>query len=295
MVATENNRAALIPSAFTATFFDWSIKTAPYLIAVPMAIFGIQHFIYLDFVANYIPPWIPWRVFWACFTGLALIAAAAAIVTKLWVRWAATLLGVMIFLWVLLLHTSRIAAQPAEFGEWRGIFQALAMSGCAFALAGTIPSSPHSGRSGAGLFRMLASLSDWGTKVAPWFFGVAMTGLGVEHFIFTRVVTPQVPLWIPGPAAPNYLTGAALVLCGIGICLPRMRQKCAGLLCILIFLSMLLFHLPVALRSSRFESDWTKTLVLSGGTLLLAISLTNRERKNKSGSPLRHRIELNLR
>jgi hypothetical protein len=42
----------------------------PFFIATPMFLFGVQHFIYLSFVANFIPAWIPWHYFWACFTGL---------------------------------------------------------------------------------------------------------------------------------------------------------------------------------------------------------------------------------
>src|SRR5262249_50303523 len=64
------------PRDFAEMLFNRLAKAAPILIATPMAIFGVQHFIYLDFVANFMPPWIPWRVFWACFTGVALIAAA---------------------------------------------------------------------------------------------------------------------------------------------------------------------------------------------------------------------------
>jgi uncharacterized membrane protein len=229
----------------------WAGKAAPFFIAIPMGIFGVQHFIYLDFVAHFIPEWIPWRVFWACFTGVALIAAAGGIIFKLWDRSAATLLGIMIFLWVVLLHTSRIAAEPAAFAEWRGIFQALAMSGCAFALAGNA-GSPRS------------------LKLAPLLMGVGMIGLGAEHFIFAKVTAPQVPVWIPGTVAGNYLAGALLIGCGAGFCWNRSRRDSAVLLAVLVFSSMLVFHLPVALRSSRFESDWTKTFVLSGGAILLA-------------------------
>src|SRR5437868_5229947 len=53
---------------------DWThyaAKVAPVFIAIPMGILGVQHFIYLDFVAHFIPDWIPWRTFWACFTGVA--------------------------------------------------------------------------------------------------------------------------------------------------------------------------------------------------------------------------------
>jgi uncharacterized membrane protein len=104
-------------------FIASSAKVGPYFIAIPMAIYGVQHFIYLQFVADFIPAWIPGHRFWACFTGVALIAAAVGIVLKQWDRLAATLLGSMIFLWVILLHTSRLAAKPHDQAEWRGIFR----------------------------------------------------------------------------------------------------------------------------------------------------------------------------
>jgi uncharacterized membrane protein len=236
-----------------------------------MAIFGVQHFIYLQFVADFIPAWIPWRTFWACFTGVALIASAVGIVFRICDRWAATLLGSMIFLWVILLHTSRIAAKPGDFSEWRGVFQALAMSGCGFVLSAfltrrksavpTRPPGPH---------ELLSALSKWGAKASPYFIGISMAALGVEHFVFTDVTAPQVPVWIPGTTLGNYLTGAALIALGAGICVEWSRWWSSALLGMVIFLSMAMVHLPVVLKSTRFESDWTKTFVLSGGAILLA-------------------------
>jgi uncharacterized membrane protein len=250
---------------------EWVTTAASLLIAVPMFIFGVQHFIYLSFVANFIPAWIPWRSFWACFTGLALIAAACGIMLKRWALPAATLLGTMIFLWVLLLHTSRIAASPNDFGEWRGIFQALTMSGCAFALVGSLKATAAE-KSRNGLAQLLTILSGLGTKAAPWFMGVGIVALGLEHFVFREVTTPQVPVWIPGTTLGNLCSGSVLVLCGAGICMRRFGRGASIVLAILVGLSMLLVHLPVVLRSSRFESDWTKTLVLTGGAILLAKS-----------------------
>jgi len=236
-----------------------------------MAVFGVQHFIYLSFVANFIPAWIPFRTFWACFTGIALIAAAIGIIFRIWKRVAATLLGTMILLWVLLLHTSRIAAQPTDFGEWRGIFQALAMSGCAFALAASVRRNPRAPAAPPNRFvRSLNLLSEAGGKWAPYFVGVGIAALGLEHFIFVEVSAPQVPVWIPGTVLGNYLSGAALIACGLGLFFPKARRHAALGLALMVFTSMLVFHLPVVLRAPRFESDWTKTLVLSGGAILLA-------------------------
>jgi uncharacterized membrane protein len=253
------------------TVIAWGAKGAPYFIAIPMAIFGVQHFIYLQFVTDFIPAWIPWRTFWACFTGVALIAAAVGIVFKVCHRWAATLLGTMIFLWVLLLHTSRLAARPGDFGEWRGIFQALAMSGCAFVLVRSVARREQTLEKPRNvLARALTAVSELGARLAPYFVGVSMVALGLEHFVFAKVATPQVPVWIPGTTVRNYLSGTALIALGIGICSQRTRRRASTLLGIMIFLSMIFVHAPVVFRSPRFESDWTKTLVLSGGALLLA-------------------------
>lgn len=42
----------------------------------------------------------------------------------------------MFFLWVVLLHSPRVAAHLHNEGEWNSLFVALAMSGAAFVLTG---------------------------------------------------------------------------------------------------------------------------------------------------------------
>jgi hypothetical protein len=112
-----------------------------FLIAISLVVFAVQHFLYAGFVANLIPGWIPARLFWAYFTGIAFVAAALAIATKKMMRLAATLLGTMFLLWVLVLHIPRVAGSPRNGDEVTSLFVALAMSGIAFALAGVSPSS----------------------------------------------------------------------------------------------------------------------------------------------------------
>jgi len=70
-------------------------------------------------------------------------AAAAGILYQRLARPAATLLGVMFFLFVVLLHIPRIATHPSDGNEWTSGFVALAMSGGAWVLA---RNSPLAGR-----------------------------------------------------------------------------------------------------------------------------------------------------
>ncbi len=104
--------------------------------AVFLLVAGVQHFVYADFVVTLVPGWMPGRAFWAYFTGVALLCGGAGILTPRTVRVAGALSGVMIFLWVFLLHLPRAFADFANAGETSGVFEAVSLSGVAFLAAG---------------------------------------------------------------------------------------------------------------------------------------------------------------
>jgi hypothetical protein len=107
-----------------------------FLIAISLVVFAVQHFMYARFVATLIPAWIPARLFWAYFTGLAFVAASLAIATKRMLGMAAMLLGTMFLLWVVLLHIPRVAGAIRNGDEVTSLFVAVAMCGLSFTLAG---------------------------------------------------------------------------------------------------------------------------------------------------------------
>jgi uncharacterized membrane protein YphA (DoxX/SURF4 family) len=107
-----------------------------FLIAISLVVFAVQHFMYARFVATLVPAWIPARLFWAYFTGIAFVAAAISIATKRVLGMAAMLLGTMFFLWVVLLHIPRVAGAIRNGNEVTSLFVAVAMCGLSFVLAG---------------------------------------------------------------------------------------------------------------------------------------------------------------
>jgi uncharacterized membrane protein YphA (DoxX/SURF4 family) len=115
-----------------------TIKLGRLLFAIPLVVFGVQHFLYAGFVATLVPSWILGHLFWAYFVGVAFVAAAVSIATEMNARLASTLLGIMFLLWVLILHLPRVVAAPHNGNEWTSAFVALAMSGGAFLVAGTL-------------------------------------------------------------------------------------------------------------------------------------------------------------
>jgi uncharacterized membrane protein len=113
-----------------------------FFLPVTVIAFGIDHFLYPDFVASLVPKWIPGALFWTYFAAVALIASGVAMIVNIQARLAALMLGIMIFLWFLMLHIPRAIADPhtGNGNEWTSVFEALAFSGIAFMLA-ALPAS----------------------------------------------------------------------------------------------------------------------------------------------------------
>lgn len=101
-------------------------------------VFGIAHFLYIPFTASMIPAWIPWRVFWAWFTGAGHIAAGVSIVTGVLARLGAMLLAIMFTGFVLLVHAPRIVADPGSRLEWHLLSTALLLTGAAWITASAL-------------------------------------------------------------------------------------------------------------------------------------------------------------
>jgi uncharacterized membrane protein YphA (DoxX/SURF4 family) len=106
--------------------------------SVMLICFGIDHFLYVEFVATLVPSWIPGHIFWTYFAAAALIGSGLCILFKIKIRLVSILLGIMLFIWFVILHIPRaIAADPNtdKGNEMTSVFQALAFSGIAFVIA----------------------------------------------------------------------------------------------------------------------------------------------------------------
>jgi uncharacterized membrane protein len=113
------------------------IPFGPILFCITMISFGICHFLYTETVENLVPGWIPMHRFWTYFAGIALIGSGIALILRVQTKLIGNLLGIMIFLWVILLHIPRGIANPVEHNgnEVTSAFSALAFSGIAFMIA----------------------------------------------------------------------------------------------------------------------------------------------------------------
>jgi uncharacterized membrane protein YphA (DoxX/SURF4 family) len=102
-----------------------------------MISFGLSHFYYTGTVADLVPGWIPAHLFWTYFAAIALIGSGIAIIIRFRVFLISNLLGLMIFIWFIILHIPRALVAPlANNGnEVTSAFSALAFSGIALVIA----------------------------------------------------------------------------------------------------------------------------------------------------------------
>jgi uncharacterized membrane protein YphA (DoxX/SURF4 family) len=126
-------------ASFTQT--DRLLRAAVIAMGICLVIFGLAHFMYLEFTAAMVPAWIPGgQRFWAVFTGAAHIAAGVALLTGLQARLAAILLTVMFAGFGLLVHLPLLLAQANQL-NWVMNSINLALTGAAWTFAQTIAQS----------------------------------------------------------------------------------------------------------------------------------------------------------
>jgi uncharacterized membrane protein len=228
-------------------------------VAISLAVFGVQHFIYGGFVATLVPAFMPGRLFWAYFVGVAFVAAAMGILTKMLARPAATMLGVMFFLFVVLLHIPRIVGNSSDGNEWTSGFVALAMCGGAWILASAAPLEER-------------EKADPFLKLGRYFFALAFVAFGVQHIVYARFGAGLGPPWYLGRPLWACLFGGVLVGAGAAILLGQKGRMAANLLATTLILFFLLLCVPRIIGQPHNPNPWTsgfEVLALCGGALVL--------------------------
>src|SRR6267154_6545687 len=200
-------------------------------VAISLVVVGFQHFIYGGFVATLVPAFMPGRLFWAYFVGVAFFAATIGILTRMLARPAATMLGVMFFLFVMLLHIPRIIGKSNDGNEWTSGFVALAMCGGAWILASAAPLHER-------------EKADPFLKLGRYFFALAFLAFGIQHLVFGRYAAGLGPPWIPGRPLLAYLFGIIFVAAGTAIIIGKQTHLAATLLASIALLYFLLLYVP---------------------------------------------------
>src|SRR5262245_22458684 len=104
--------------------------------AAPLAVFGAEHLFAPRFMLGLVPRYMPWPLFWVYFVGCALIAASLSIATRKAVRWSGLLFGIMMFLFVAMIHLPGALATHDRIISTI-VFREMSFGGAGWVLAGS--------------------------------------------------------------------------------------------------------------------------------------------------------------
>jgi uncharacterized membrane protein YphA (DoxX/SURF4 family) len=235
--------------------------------AAPLAVFGAEHLTDAREIMQLVPVWIPARLFWAYFVGVALITASLSLSLKRHLRLTGSLVALMFFLFVVMMHIPGVVEHPRDRFFWAIVFRDSSFGAGALALAGAMTPGLSAGR------------GNLAVTVARVILGVALIVYGVEHLLHPAFA-PGVPLekltpaWVPLPHLWSYLAGTVEVVTGVAILINRYTRDAAVIAGLLMVLLTLLLYVPI-LAMARSAADIVVGLnyvfdtLLYGGTVLL--------------------------
>jgi uncharacterized membrane protein len=266
---------------------DKLILFGPLLFGIPMAIFGADHFTAAKFVAGAVPSWIPAHLFWVYFVGVSLIAAAISLVTKIQSRLAAALLGIMIFLFVVLIHVPNWFAMPYDNIRLTLVLRDLALSAGALAFAASRSQQrpagdtrgwqedSHSQNLSSRLivaYRFLIAISIGVFGIDQYLYPTFAPGIPQEGPVFVTM-----PAWIPGHVFWAYVTGTIFLVCAVGLMTRKHARSAATVLGLTLLVLALFVYLPLTVAKASDIANGLNYLAihfaLAGAVLMLAGSL----------------------
>jgi uncharacterized membrane protein len=200
------------------------------------------------------------------------------------VEWSGLLFGVMMFLFVAMLHFPGALSEPGNRNGWVIVCREMSFGAGGWALA--------AGAMAAGRVRTKLTL----VTVSRVLIGLAAVFFGVQHFLHAANV-PGVPLgmvmpeWIPGRVIVVYLTGAIELVCGAGILIGKKTRTMATYLGAWIVLLVVVIYGPILIDSTRDPSTavkvqginyFTDTLLFAGAILGLASATPRSDRAHSA-------------
>jgi len=208
-----------------------------------------QQIFYVDFRTVILPPGfssIPAHAFFVYLLSAILIAAGITIVFNIQARIISLVLG---GLFLLLIVFCQIPYEiffdqyANHLGTWTQALKELVFCGGAFVVAGPFPVKKENRKKENVLIGLLEKFIPFGGI----FMCVTMIFFGIDHFFYADGVSGLVPNWIPWHLFWTYFAGVALIGSGITIILKIKLKLSAILLSLMIFLWLVVLHIPRAL------------------------------------------------
>ena len=106
------------------------------LFALPFGIFGLNHFLMVDFFTGMLTSFIPGTSFTIILTGIALIAASISIIIKKYIKLSCILLAALLLIFILTIHIPQLFDPAKKMLALVALLKDTALMGGALMIAG---------------------------------------------------------------------------------------------------------------------------------------------------------------
>jgi putative oxidoreductase len=106
------------------------------LFAIPFALFGINHFIMMDYYVGMLTSFIPLGAYTIILTGIMLIATSISIIFKKFVKVSTITLAVLLFMFIVTIHIPHLIADADKTPTLIALLKDISLMGGSLMIAG---------------------------------------------------------------------------------------------------------------------------------------------------------------
>jgi putative oxidoreductase len=106
------------------------------LFAIPFALFGINHFLMLDYYLGMLTSFIPLGAYTIILTGIMLIATSISIITKKFVKFSTILLAFLLLIFILTIHIPHLFIDTDRTATLIALLKDISLLGGSLMIAG---------------------------------------------------------------------------------------------------------------------------------------------------------------
>jgi uncharacterized membrane protein len=130
------NKLKKKPSKLLLQVAGWGLT----IFGFTLFVFGVQHFVYTEYVASVMPSWILLANFVTYLAGILFILISVAFILRRRIQISALLFSIIFLIIILIVHVPRLINHPQLRDEWTSGFIAMAMLSIGLMIGGISPS-----------------------------------------------------------------------------------------------------------------------------------------------------------
>jgi len=106
------------------------------LFAIPFALFGINHFLMLDYYLGMLTSFVPLGAYTIILTGIMLIAASISIITKILLKFSTLMLAFLLFVFIITIHIPHLISDADKTITIIGLLKDISLMGGSLMISG---------------------------------------------------------------------------------------------------------------------------------------------------------------